>query len=49
MCACMTHQCLRCHEIVCDNNPKGLCPKCGGDMIHEFDEDYSEHEGREAD
>ena len=48
--ACLTHSCINCGHIECDNDPKNtFCVHCGAKFLTEFDEDYSEHEGREAD
>ena len=36
--ACMTHTCLDCGSVTCDNNARSKCPVCGGCCLHLFDE-----------
>jgi rubredoxin len=37
--SCMTHQCEDCGELVFNNDTgPDVCPKCGGEMVHSFDE-----------
>lgn len=39
--ACMEHFCVKCGWSTFDNSSGSLqvCPKCGGDLNHCFDED----------
>ena len=34
----MEHTCIDCGEMVFNNSPRGHCPKCGGQMHHQWDE-----------
>jgi len=34
----MEHVCLECGHMVFNNSVRGQCPKCGGEMIHNWDE-----------
>ena len=37
--ACMEHDCIDCGYMEMDNSRgPSICPKCGGDMRHTFDE-----------
>lgn len=36
--SCMEHVCLECGHMVFNNSVRGQCPKCGGEMIHNWDE-----------
>jgi predicted nucleic acid-binding Zn-ribbon protein len=49
--SCMEHTCLDCGHMVFDNNPKGICPKCCGQMMHQWDEqlDYERESDDEDD
>ena len=46
--SCMEHTCVDCHEMVF-NNSRGpsICPKCGGDMHHVWDEQQDYNRERE--
>lgn len=51
--ACMTHSCLSCDYADFNNDARSpsVCPKCGSDMHHEFDEqlDYESDEREQYD
>lgn len=40
--ACMEHTCVNCGNVWFDNKRHGDCDKCGGDAIHQFDEQFDQ-------
>lgn len=42
--ACMKHVCTRCNYADFNNSPRtpSICPKCGEDMLHTWDEQYDD-------
>lgn len=57
--ACMTHDCLDCGNIVCNNQTTmSYCPKCGSDNtashwddqdLHDYDDDRDDDQDEEYD
>ncbi len=47
MCACMSHYCTnpKCTWMDFDNSRgPSICPKCGGHVVHDFDEPYDKRD-----
>ena len=45
--SCMEHTCTRCGHMDFNNSTRtpSVCPRCGEDMMHVWDEQYDEPRG----